>query len=102
MATQFLRASVRRDSRMLTVTPYRAGCQFRFEDATGTLELLLELLSEGRRTRAELVRGLTGCLDGVCAESLENAIDALDALGLLETVEIEFAGAASVPSAVAA
>lgn len=73
-----------------------------FEDATGTLELLLERLSEGRRTRAEVIRDMTGWLDGVCAQSLEEAFDALDGLGLLEAVEVEFAGPAVLPSAVAA
>lgn len=102
MAIQILRAKVtRRDSHTLIVVPHRPAPRLLLEDRTGTLELLLDLLSEGRRTRCEVIRELTSHLDGACARTLDEAIDALDRLELLEAVEPDLRRDAAVPIAAA-
>jgi hypothetical protein len=52
-------------------------------DSTGDVELLLELLCDGRRSRDEVVVEMTSKRDGATPAAILDALDALAELGLL-------------------
>jgi DNA-binding transcriptional ArsR family regulator len=80
---QFNASLVGRDSRSLDVISDRTRELIKFEDRTGDLEALLELLREGSRTRRELIGELVAKREGVSPAALGATLDALNELGLV-------------------
>lgn len=83
---QLREAVVRRDRRNLIVAvPDLGNERIVLADPTGNVELLLELLARGRRTRAAIIREFTCKREGAEAPAVAAALDALEQLGLIVT-----------------
>lgn len=79
-------AVVRRERRnLILVVPDFGTDRIVLSDPTGNVELLLELLADGGRSRTDIIWELTSRRDGVEARAVAAALDALDQLGLVVT-----------------
>lgn len=77
-------AVMHRDGRNLVlVVPELAGERIVLVDSTGNVELLLELLDAGPRTRTEIVREFTSKREGAEAPAVAAALDGLERLGVI-------------------
>jgi hypothetical protein len=81
---QLREAIVRRQGRnLILMVPELGSEQIVLADPTGNVELLLELLATGRRTRTDIVREFTSKREGAEAPAVAAALDGLEQLGLI-------------------
>jgi hypothetical protein len=77
-------ATVRgRDARTLVLECNATHERIVLADSTGDLELLLELLCDGKLSRQEVVFEMTSKREGATPAAVVRALDELDELGLL-------------------
>jgi hypothetical protein len=81
---QLREAVVRRDGRSLVlVVPELGSERIVLADSTGNVELLLELLATGPRTRTDILREFTSKREGAEAPAVAAALDGLEQIGLI-------------------
>lgn len=81
---QLKEAVVRRDGRSLVlVVPGWGSERMVVADPTGNVQLLLELLATGPRTRTDILREFTSKREGSEAPAVAAALDGLEQLGLI-------------------